>query len=363
MKTYLVGGAVRDHLLGLPVAERDWVFVGSTPEEMTSLGYRQVGRDFPVFLHPETSEEYALARTERKSGPGHTGFVCHAGPDVTLEEDLERRDLTVNAIAQDKSGALVDPWGGREDLRLKTLRHVSPAFSEDPLRVFRAARFAARFHDQGFVVAGETLQLMREMAHADELAELSAERVWAELDKGLETGAPAVFFAILEQADAMTPWFAELAGQGDALGELFEQVAPRLPTSAERFGALGWHLSESSIAALAERLKAPRRHARLALQVARHGRTLATWRAVDVEVVLEALVAVNAFRQPEWLELVAGVIDACSRKNQQSLTDLASALRAIDVAELIRQGYEGARLGEALDEQRRNVIAAARLLH
>ncbi len=166
MEIYLVGGAVRDALLGLPIRERDWVVVGSTPEEMQRLGYRQVGRDFPVFLHPQTNEEYALARTERKVGPGHTGFVCHAGPDVTLEEDLRRRDLTVNAIAQAHDGTLIDPWGGAADLSARRLRHVSEAFLEDPLRVFRVARFAAQLGAFGFRVEPETLQLMADMCRA-----------------------------------------------------------------------------------------------------------------------------------------------------------------------------------------------------
>ena len=359
MKTYLVGGAVRDQLLGLPVNERDWVVVGSTPEEMTSLGYQRVGRDFPVFLHPETHEEYALARTERKTGPGHTGFVCHAGPEVTLEDDLERRDLTINAMAEDEDGGLVDPWGGREDLRLKTLRHVSPAFREDPLRVFRVARFAARFHDRGFTVAQDTVALMREMAQAGELAELSAERVWRELDRALETRTPATFFAVLEQADALTPWLIELVGHVAELGASFQQVGTALTTSVKKFAVLGWQLDPASVLALSDRLKAPNRHTRLARHVAEHGRTLAAWRDRDVGAVLDAFGAVNAFRQPAWLEMVADVIGACSGEDQRALVDLSASLRAIDVAELIQQGHKGAKLGLALDERRRNVIAAA----
>ncbi|MGL5432322.1 MAG: multifunctional CCA tRNA nucleotidyl transferase/2'3'-cyclic phosphodiesterase/2'nucleotidase/phosphatase, partial [Plesiomonas shigelloides] len=174
MQTYLVGGAVRDQLLGLNVTERDWVVVGATPEQLLAQGYQQVGRDFPVFLHPRTHEEYALARTERKQGQGYTGFVCHAAPDVTLEQDLLRRDLTINAIAQAEDGSLTDPYGGQQDLRDRWLRHVSPAFSEDPLRVLRVARFAARFAHLGFRVAPETLALMQQISASGELTHLTA---------------------------------------------------------------------------------------------------------------------------------------------------------------------------------------------
>ncbi|MGL4984715.1 MAG: multifunctional CCA tRNA nucleotidyl transferase/2'3'-cyclic phosphodiesterase/2'nucleotidase/phosphatase, partial [Plesiomonas sp.] len=178
MQVYLVGGAVRDQLLGLPIHERDWVVVGSTPEDMLAKGYQQVGKDFPVFLHPQSREEYALARTERKQGLGYTGFVCHAAPDVTLEQDLIRRDLTINAIAQHSDGTLIDPYNGQRDLTQRLLRHISPAFSEDPLRVLRIARFAARFADFGFQIAPETQQLMRTMVAAGELNHLTPERVW-----------------------------------------------------------------------------------------------------------------------------------------------------------------------------------------
>ena len=180
MNIYRVGGAVRDTLLGYPHHETDWVVVGSTPEEMIAEGFTQVGRDFPVFLHPDTKEEYALARTERKSGPGYHGFVVHADPSVTLEEDLERRDLTINAMAMDEDGVVTDPLGGQADLEAKILRHVSPHFVEDPLRVLRVARFAARYHQLGFTVAEETLSLMAEIVAANELPHLSTERVWVE---------------------------------------------------------------------------------------------------------------------------------------------------------------------------------------
>lgn len=210
MKSYLVGGAVRDALLDLPVSERDWVVVGATPGQMLALGYQQVGRDFPVFLHPESKEEYALARTERKSGNGYTGFICHAAPDVTLEADLLRRDLTINAIAQTAEGELVDPYHGRYDLQQRLLRHVSPAFQEDPLRVLRVARFAARFAHLGFHIEEKTLALMQFMTHEGELAFLTPERVWKETEKALATRSPHVYFQVLRDCGALAVLFPEI---------------------------------------------------------------------------------------------------------------------------------------------------------
>ncbi len=210
MKTYSVGGAVRDELLGLPVVDRDYVVVGATPAEMVAQGFRPVGRDFPVFLHPKTQEEYALARTERKTAPGYHGFVFHASPEVTLEEDLARRDLTINAIAKDAGGALIDPYGGRRDLAARVLRHVSPAFAEDPVRVLRVARFAARFAD--FVIAPETLELMRQLVKSGEVDHLVAERVWQELAKGLMEARPSRMFESLRQSGALLRILPEVDG-------------------------------------------------------------------------------------------------------------------------------------------------------
>ncbi len=211
MKTYLVGGAVRDALLGLPVKERDWVAVGATPEEMVAAGYRPVGKDFPVFLHPQSKEEVALARTERKSGRGYHGFQFHTGPEVTLEDDLWRRDLTINAIAQDEDGTLVDPHGGQRDLDARLLRHVSPAFAEDPVRILRIARFAARFASLGFRVADETMALMRTMVEAGEVDHLVAERVWKETERALMETKPGTFFEVLHDCGALARVMPELA--------------------------------------------------------------------------------------------------------------------------------------------------------
>lgn len=210
MQTYLVGGAVRDSLLQRPVKDQDWVVVGATPDTMLAQGYQQVGADFPVFLHPQTHEEYALARTERKSGKGYQGFVCDFSADVTLEQDLLRRDLTINAMAQDESGHIIDPFNGQADLDNRLLRHVSSAFQEDPLRVLRVARFAARFYELGFRIADETQQLMAQMVDNNELEHLVAERVWTETQRALGEGHPEVYFEVLRKCGALKVWFPEL---------------------------------------------------------------------------------------------------------------------------------------------------------
>ena len=207
---YLVGGAVRDQLLNLPVKDRDWVIVGATPQTLIDLGYQQVGKDFPVFLHPQSKEEYALARTERKSGQGYTGFICDFSAEITLEQDLIRRDLTINAMAQDLQGNLYDPYYGADDLQQRILRHVSPAFVEDPLRVLRVARFAARYHHLGFTIAPETLQLMQTLTQQGELQHLTAERVWAETEKALNEKNPEIYFETLRQVGALAVLFPEL---------------------------------------------------------------------------------------------------------------------------------------------------------
>ena len=210
MKVYLVGGAVRDQLLGLPVKDRDWIVVGAVPATLLSLGYQQVGKDFPVFLNPKTKEEYALARTERKAGAGYTGFICNFSPTITLEQDLIRRDLTINAMAQSEDGEIIDPYGGKQDLENRILRHISRAFSEDPLRVLRVARFAARYHYLGFKIASETLSLMAELAQSEELQHLTAERVWLETEKALNEKNPEIYFETLHKTGALKVLFPEI---------------------------------------------------------------------------------------------------------------------------------------------------------
>jgi len=355
VEIYLVGGAVRDALLGLPPGERDWVVVGSSPEEMSKLGYRQVGRDFPVFLHPQTNEEYALARTERKVGPGHTGFVCHAGPDVTLEQDLERRDLTINAMARAADGTLIDPWGGGADLRARRLRHVSAAFIEDPLRVFRVARFAAKLGMFGFRVDAATLQVMTDMCRRDHVAELAPERVWQELVKALATDRPGIFFDVLARCGGLDRWFTELA-RLDVGPFLDGSIASKRRDPVDRFGALGWRLDAGSIETLADRLKAPNEYRRCALDVARNGIVMPRWRTADAAAVYEASKAAGVIHQPTWFARIVEDVSASASVDLSVLHRIGDEIRSIDSAPLRAGGLTGAELGAALDAARIAVI-------
>jgi tRNA nucleotidyltransferase (CCA-adding enzyme) len=350
VQVYLVGGAVRDEMLGREVAERDWVVVGSSPEELTALGYRQVGRDFPVFLHPTTHEEYALARTERKSGPGHLGFVCHSGPDVTLEQDLLRRDLTINAMARDAERVLIDPFGGARDLAGRVLRHVSAAFLEDPLRLFRVARFAAQLPE--FKIATETLALLRRMAAGNDLAELSAERVWAELEKALAAPAPHRFFAVLEDAGAWLPWFAEFRDHMPMNG------VARAATADRQFAVYCSGLAVEAVTRLCRRLRAPRRFQRLAEAVAAWHQVLADWRERNAAEVLDALTAIGAFAGDRDAEAVLEVIELIAEKQLDVLRAVMARAAAIRAADVDR-GLEGPAIGAAIREARERVIVAA----
>jgi tRNA nucleotidyltransferase (CCA-adding enzyme) len=349
MDIYLVGGAVRDRLLGRTPLERDFVVVGATPGDLLALGYRPVGKDFPVFLHPDTGEQYALARTERKTGPGYYGFATHFAPDVTLEEDLARRDLTINAMAQDAAGALVDPYGGQRDLEARLLRHVSPAFVEDPLRVLRVARFAARFAPLGFSVAPETLDLMRRIVARGELAALVPERVWVETERALGEDCPTAYFEVLHGCGALAavfPEFAALDGVPQPARwhpeiDTFVHTMQVLEVAAEltrdttvRFAALAhdvgkgltprqdWpsHIGHEESGArlieqLAARLRLPTEHRELAVLVARHHARAHRVAEQRPGTVLELLELTDAFRRPERFErfLLACEADARGR--------------------------------------------------
>ena len=343
MNIHLVGGAVRDELLGREVKERDWVVVGATPDEMRTHGFRPVGRNFPVFLHPDNGEEYALARTERKTGRGHTGFACHAEPTVTLAEDLSRRDLTINAMAKD-GDRLIDPHGGQRDLAARILRHVSPAFAEDPLRVFRVARFAAQLPE--FRVADETLALMSSMR--SELPALSAERVWHELEKAAAAAAPARFFAITETLGG-AHWFARLDLQATAT--LFHQRTFR--SAATALAGIGWVNKAAATAATFALLKAPRRMAQAAVIIAEHGTTLAA--PQDDARLLDALTASGAFRQGELITLVLAALEDCVDGSWAALRELVAGLRTLRV-----ELPPGPAYGAALRAQRIAHIAAWR---
>jgi tRNA nucleotidyltransferase (CCA-adding enzyme) len=333
VKTYIVGGAVRDELLGLPVKDRDWVVVGATPEEMVAKGFKPVGKDFPVFLHPTSKEEYALARTERKSGRGYKGFAVHAAPDVTLEDDLRRRDLTINAIAKDESGKLIDPFGGQEDLRRGVLRHVSEAFAEDPVRILRVARFAARFN---FVIEKNTLKLMRKMVASGETDYLVPERVWQEFSKGLMEAHPERMFQALESTGLKI------------LPKPKYKLSGALPV---RFALLAWPLQEKEVEALAKRLRAPNEVRDLALLASGYREPLT--HARKPEELLDVLKRSDAFRRPERFAQLLEVARAAAPK-----TDVMRLQRALRAAAAVDAGAIAAR-ASGKDIARR--VDAARL--
>jgi tRNA nucleotidyltransferase (CCA-adding enzyme) len=401
MQVYLVGGAVRDALLGLPVKERDWVVVGATRRELLDSGYREVGRDFPVFLHPGTREEYALARLERKVAPGYRGFTVEFGPEVTLEEDLARRDLTINAIAQAQDGSLIDPHGGRRDLESRTLRHVSEAFVEDPVRVLRVARFAARFAPLGFTVAPQTMELMRTMAVQGEVDALVPERVWQESERSLREPAASVFFRVLRECGALERVFPEI----DALFGVPQpaQWHPEIDTgvhtlmvldqavalsgdTAVRFAALVHDLGKGTtprgewprhhgheersvalIEGLCARLRPPADYRDLAVLVARYHGVVHRAFELKPKTLLDFLERSDAFRRPERF---AGILTACEadargRTGMEHLPypqrDHVSAAR--DAAAAIKPTPEdialadGAQIAERLRQRRLRAIA------
>jgi tRNA nucleotidyltransferase (CCA-adding enzyme) len=340
VKAYEVGGCVRDELLGLPVADRDWVVVGSTPEDMVRRGFRPVGKDFPVFLHPETHEEYALARTERKSGRGYKGFTVYAAPDVTLEDDLRRRDLTINAMARDASGRLIDPFGGEQDLREGVLRHVSEAFEEDPVRILRVARFVARF---GFAIAPETQALMRRMVDIGEADHLVAERVWQEFSRGLLEKHPARMLEVLDACGLSARLLPELSHDRAAL----ERAAAAGAPLAVRFTVLTWGLEEAAVNALCDRLRAPNEARELAVAAAR-GRALLG--AKDAAALLELLKRADAIRRPERFAQLLEAARLAEPGRDLSLVEKALAVAsAVDAGAIARESQQdiGARVEAA----------------
>ena len=360
MKIYSVGGAVRDELLGLPVKDRDYVVVGATPEEMLKQGYRPVGKDFPVFLHPQTHEEYALARTERKTARGYHGFQFRAAPDVTLEQDLARRDLTINAIAKDGEGRILDPHRGVPDLKAGVLRHVSPAFAEDPVRILRVARFAARF---GFRIAAETLELMRQMADSGEADALVPERVWQEVSRGLMEAKPSRMFGVLRECGALERVMPEVDALWDDPEDVAQSAMRTLDDAAQkgatlpaRFGALARALVPLAAESLTRRLKVPADCRDLALLAARHANTVLDGAELDAEAMLDLFNTVDAWRRPErFAELVAAALageqDAGpARARLERALRAAAAVRAGDIAkaskdtEAIRINVDAARL-------------------
>ncbi|MBD3894853.1 polynucleotide adenylyltransferase [Halomonas sp. ML-15] len=370
LEVYRVGGAVRDARLGWPVYDNDWVVVGATPEQMTARGFKPVGRDFPVFLHPQSHEEYALARTERKAGHGYTGFVVHASPEVTLEEDLARRDLTINAMAEAADGRLVDPYHGSDDLAAGILRHVSSAFAEDPLRVLRTARFLARYQGLGFRIADATQALMAELAASGEMAHLVAERVWTETEKALVEPHPAAYFESLDDCGALAQLMPELREEaGDALEaalarldrvpeEPLDDLAGSLPRW--RWARLVEHLGDAEREALSKRLRLPNAYADLARQVAL---SRALWRQEhpDAAAILGWLDAIDAWRRSAR---VVPLISLVSLERPALAADLALAWRLAQQVVprlLLEEGYRGKALGEEVHRRRYQVIADALL--
>lgn len=402
MKRYLVGGAVRDALLGLPVKERDWVVVGSTPEEMAAAGYLPVGKDFPVFLHPRTKEEHALARTERKSGRGYHGFTFHTGPEVTLEEDLVRRDFTVNAIAEDEDGQRIDPYGGQRDLQDKVFRHVSAAFAEDPVRVLRLARFMARFAPMGFRVAEETLALMRGMVTAGEVDALVAERVWKEAERALMSERPSAFFQTLQACGALERVMPELAAlhgvpqRADYHPEVDSLVHTLMCVDAAaraghalpvRFAALVHDLGKAAtpqdewpshkmhemrggplVQRFCERLRVPNQCRDLALIVTREHLNVHRVKELRPQTLLELLERMQAFRKGEVFEqaLQACECDARGRLGFEAsaypqtgyLRAAATVAREVQAAAVVAEGFSGVKVGEELARRRAAALAA-----
>ncbi|KEA64201.1 tRNA nucleotidyltransferase [Marinobacterium lacunae] len=370
MQIYLVGGAVRDRLLGLEVKDHDWVVVGATPKQMLDAGFKQVGKDFPVFLHPDNGEEYALARTERKSGKGYTGFDFFASPDVTLEEDLCRRDLTINAIAEDDQGRLVDPYGGQQDIEQRVLRHVSPAFSEDPLRVLRVARFAARFAPLGFTIAPDTLALMKTLSSSDELSYLPAERVWQEFERALCSQSPMTFITVLESVGACRQLMPELCGiSGEHAQASIKRLTEHASTAEQMFALLLTLATEEAttdsaieqIKTLCQRLKAPNRYRDIALQLRSWHAPLAAFTSLSAEDKLALVKQLDLLRRPERLEQLRPCVASLHPPLEAiapTLEPLLSRLHELSPRDLMAQGFTGKALGEELEKRQLAICAA-----
>jgi tRNA nucleotidyltransferase (CCA-adding enzyme) len=402
MKTYLVGGAVRDKLLNRPVTERDWVVLGETPESMLKQGFRAVGKDFPVFLHPKTNEEYALARTERKTAKGYKGFSIDAAPNVSLEQDLLRRDLTINAIAMTESGELIDPYGGRRDLELRVFRHVSPAFAEDPVRVLRLARFAARYAPLGFTIAPETLDLIRLMIEAGEVDALIPERIWAEFVKALGEEKPSAFFYTLKECEALAKIFPEI----DALFGVSqpEKYHPEIDCAVHslmaleqavllsqrlevRFAALVHDLGKAIspkdnlphhyghekegvpiVEKLCTRLRVPNSFKQLALHVTQYHTHCHRVNELRAGTLVDLLQTLGAFKSENIIQdfILACEADARGRlgfenkiyKSGEFFKKAAEIAAATDTSAALNQGLEGKKVGEAIRQLRVQEINA-----
>jgi tRNA nucleotidyltransferase (CCA-adding enzyme) len=359
MEIYLVGGAVRDQLLGLPVKEKDWVVTGATEEDMLKKGFRQVGKDFPVFLHPDTNEEYALARRERKIGPGYTGFDFDASAQVSLEDDLLRRDLTINAIAQSADAKkIVDPFHGQDDLEKKILRHVSPAFIEDPVRILRVARFSARFAGLGFRIAPETLSFMQDMVKSGEVNALVAERVWKELERALEEKNPEQFFQVLADCGALSVLFPDLNAKH------FKLLAAVAATSEDveiRFAALLFHLAPAQIIKISEQYRVGSAYRDYALLLAERYQDAVNAKKLPADELLSLLQSADAFRREDrfkkWLAGAAILAESLSQDVPAAwLTEVHNAVKKIDFSAADHPNLKGKEIGDFINKQRLEVI-------
>ena len=354
MKAYVVGGAVRDELLGLPLKDKDYVVVGATPEEMVRRGFKPVGKDFPVFLHPQTNEEYALARTERKSGRGYKGFTVHAAPDVTLEDDLRRRDLTINAMAKDpETGALIDPFHGKDDLEQGVLRHVGEAFAEDPVRILRVARFAARL---GFRVADETMALMRQMVNSGEADYLVPERVWQEIARGLGEPHPEKMFEVLESCGLAD----KLLDHVKPIREILAAASKSTDSVPVRFAVIAWPHQEAEVEAVCARLKTPNEVRELALLACRNRVALRAAPEATAAALLELLKRTDAFRRPERFgELLEVARLANPNIEIQRVRRAFLAAAAVDAGVIAAQASSPAEIARLVDEARVRAIERA----
>lgn len=401
MEIYLVGGAVRDQLLGLPVKEKDWVVIGETPESMVKQGFRPVGKDFPVFLHPQSREEYALARTERKTAPGYKGFTVHAAPDVSLDQDLIRRDLTINAMAMTPEGRLIDPYGGRPDLEKRIFRHISPAFAEDPVRILRVARFAARYRHLGFTLAEETRVLMQAMVTAGEVDHLVPERVWAELFKALNEKSPSAFFDTLKACTALDKIFPEISclfgvpqpekhhpeiDTGIHVMLCLDQAALLSPSPEVRFAALVHDLGKgvspkenwphhydhetkglAILEKMCARLRVPNAFKALALQVMQYHTHCHRAFELRASTLTDMLSALGAFKPANKLTefLLACEADAKGRTGFENapypqaglLSGAAKAAAAVDTSAIVNGELKGQQIGEAIRRLRIKAVS------
>ncbi len=372
MQVYLVGGAVRDELLGYPTSEFDYVVVGATPEEMRAQGFTPVGKDFPVFLHPKTKDEYALARTERKSGHGYLGFTFNAAPDITLEQDLIRRDLTINAIAKSDAGEFIDPYNGQSDIADKTLRHVSDAFREDPVRILRTARFAARYHHLGFTIAKETLALMKTMVENGEANHLVSERVWKEFSRAFTERHPEVFLQILFECGALAVIAPELKAPSQDVATiaalrsactLNQDINIRIAMLFQNLPSAEGKDNEHLVTTLFNRISAPKETRELATLVVRHSHIFDSVLSLPAEQLLSLFSACDAIRRRERFEnfLLSCKFHHISQEDKaypqmDYLLSGLSIIKNMDIQNLLSQGLKGKELGDAIAHQRINTL-------